>query len=69
MWGVLAGITAITFTLMKFIIAGDMARLLVLAALWLVLFIILDIVISLMIVNMARFAKPTESVDENDSRE
>ena len=69
MWGVSAGLILITFSLMKFIIAGDMVRLLVLAALWLVLFFILDIIISLMIVNWAHFSKPDQSAGGNGSGE
>jgi hypothetical protein len=61
MWGILAGLVVITFTLGSFIVPGDLTRLFVLTALWLILLLVLDIIISLMIINRARFSKPDES--------
>ena len=58
--GVLAGLTLITVVLANFIVPRDSLRLLVLAALWLVLFEVLQIIVSLIIVNRNDFAKPDD---------
>jgi hypothetical protein len=58
----LAGITAISLVLTRFVVANNWSRLLVLAALWLALVFILDIIIAILMVNLAQISKP----DEND---
>lgn len=56
MWGLLAVFAVITIILGKFIIARDLWRLLTLAAIWLVSFYILEIIVGLIIVNKAQFS-------------
>jgi hypothetical protein len=58
----LAGITAISLVLTRFVVANNWSRLLVLAALWLAPVFILDIIIAILMVNLAQISKP----DEND---
>ena len=61
MWGMLAVLGVISVVLFNFIIARDMTRLLILFAVWLVLFEVLEIIVALMIVNWAHFSKPDQS--------
>lgn len=65
MYAQLAGITAISLVLIKFVTARNWSRLLVLAVLWIVLVIILDIIIALLMVNLAQISKPDENEDDN----
>jgi len=60
MWAAFVGLVAITVVLSKFIIAHNWSRLLVLAILWLILAFILDIVIAVMMVNLAQISKPDD---------
>ena len=66
MWAELAVLAMFSVILASFIIARDFSRLLILFALWLVFFIILEIIFALIIVNMAQFSKPAERVVNND---
>ncbi|HEU4833732.1 MAG TPA: hypothetical protein VFS90_04925 [Pyrinomonadaceae bacterium] len=63
MYAQLAGITAISLVLIKFVTARNWSRLLVLGVLWIVLVVILDIIIALLMVNLARISKPDENED------
>jgi hypothetical protein len=63
MGAMLAGIIVISFVLTRFVVARNWSRLLVLAALWFVLVFILDIVVALLMINLAQISKP----DENES--
>jgi hypothetical protein len=56
----LAGITAISLVLTRFVVANNWSRLLVLAALWLALVVSLDIIIAILMVNLAQISKPDE---------
>jgi hypothetical protein len=58
----LAGIIVISLVLTRFVVANNWSRLLVLAALWLAPVFILDIIIAILMVNLAQISKP----DEND---
>lgn len=65
MYAQLAGITAISLVLIKFVTARNWSRLLVLAVLWIVFVVILDIVIALLIVNLAQLSTPEEGEEDN----
>jgi len=67
MWGMLAGILLITFILGQFIIPRDFTRLLILGILGAAGIVVLDIIISLMMVNWAQLSKPEESSGEDDA--
>ena len=60
-WAVWGAFTVITFILISFIVPRNGFRLLVLGTLWAVLFLILEIVASLIIVNMGQFSKPDDN--------
>ena len=66
MYSAMAAIAVISVILFNFIIARDMKRLLILGAIWLVSFYIVEIIISLLIVNVAEFYKPEESDGEDE---
>ena len=66
MWAAFAVIGIFTAILLNFIIARDFLRLFVLGAVWLVLFLILEIVMGLIIVNVAQFTRPDERVSDDD---
>ena len=61
MWAELGMLAIISIILANLIIARDFSRLLILGALWLVFFAILEIIFALIIVNMAQFSKPAEA--------
>ena len=67
MWGMLAGMLLITYILAQFMIPRDFTRLLILAVLWIAGIALLDIVISLMMVNWAQLSKPEETGGEDDA--
>jgi uncharacterized membrane protein (UPF0182 family) len=67
MWGAIAAVAVISVILFNFIIARDMRRLLILCALWLVLFYIVEIITGLVIVNVAQFSKPGQSAGEDNA--
>ena len=62
-WAAAAAFIAISFILISFVRARDWSRLLVLGILWVILFYVIEIVVSLMIVNLAQFSKPEEEQD------
>lgn len=62
MWAELAVVAIVSVILFNFIVARDLWRVLVLFAIWLVSFVILEIIFALIIVNMAQFSRPEESV-------
>jgi hypothetical protein len=64
MWAAISAVALISVVLFQFIIARDMRRLLILAVLWLVSFYIVEIIIALVIVNVAQFYKPESDTDE-----
>ena len=66
MWGAFAAIIVIGVILFQFIIPRHMLRVLVLFALWILFIEIVEIVMSLIIVNVARFSKPDVSVSDDD---
>ena len=57
-WAALAAVAVVSVVLFKFIVARDLSRLLVLSAVWLVLFEMIEIIIGVIIVNVARFSRP-----------
>ena len=65
MWAAFAVVAAFSAILFNFIVARDFTRLFVLCALWLVFFEILEIIMGLIIVNVAQFSKPDESVSDD----
>lgn len=67
MWLMLAGMLLITFSLAQFIIPRDYTRLLILAILWVAGIAVLDIIVSLMMVNWAQLSKPEETGGEDDA--
>lgn len=62
-WAAWAAVIIITLILIRFVRPEDWSRLLVLGVLWVIFFLIIEIIVSLMIVNMARFSKPGESAN------
>lgn len=66
LWAAVAAVAVISYILSRFIIPRDYWRLLILAALWLVSFYVVEIIISLVIVNVARFYKPEESDGDDE---
>ena len=67
MSGMLAGMLLITYILAQFIIPRDFTRLLILGVLWVAGIFVLDIVISLMMVNWGQLSKPEETGGEEDA--
>lgn len=67
MWAALSVVAIISIILYSFIVARDLWRLLVLFAIWLVCFEIVAIIFGLIIVNVAQFSRPAESVAEDDA--
>ena len=65
LWGAIATIAVISVILFQFIIARDFRRLLILFVLWLVSFYVVEIIIGLVIVNVARFYKPESNADRD----
>jgi len=68
MWAALAVLAVISVILFNFIVARNMTRLLILVAVWLVFFVVLEISVGLLIVNFAHFSKPVQTVVD-DPRE
>ena len=66
MWSLLAAVGLISVILFNFIVARDIRRLLILCALWLVSFYVVEIIAGLVIVNVGEFSKPEES--DNDDQ-
>ena len=66
-WLDAAGVSIISFAVISFVTPGNFSRLFVLAVIWFVLVFILQIIICLMIVNMARFSKPEETAGDTDA--
>jgi len=60
-WAEFVGLAVITLVLIKFVVAHNWWRLLILAVLWIVLVVILDLVVALLMVNLAQISKPDES--------
>jgi hypothetical protein len=56
-WAAWAAFIIISLILIRFVRPGDWSRLLVLGVLWVVFFLIIEIIVSLLIVNMAQFSK------------
>ena len=65
MWAALAVLGVFTAILMNLIVARDFSRMSVLCAVWLVFFLILEIIMGLIIVNVAQFSKPDERVSDD----
>jgi len=63
MWVMLAGLILITAILVQFLLPRDFTRLLIVGSLWIVLILVLDIVVSLMIVNWVHLSKPADTVE------
>ena len=59
MWATIAVLALISFVLFRFVVPHNLPRLVLLSALWLVCFYLLEIVVALLIVNWAQFSKPT----------
>jgi hypothetical protein len=66
-WAMLVVLALISFVLFRFIVARDFMRLVLLTALWLALFEILEIVVALMIVNWGQFSKLPQSESSDGS--
>ena len=69
MWGMFAVLALITIILSNFIVPRNLPRFVVLVVLWLVSFEILEIIVAVMIINMAQFSRPDQSVRQNNEFE
>jgi hypothetical protein len=65
MWAAIAVLALLSVVLFSFIVRQNLLRLVLLCALWLVCFEILEITVALMIVNWGRFSTP-EQADSGD---
>ena len=61
MWAEIAALALISFVLFRFIVRQNLPRLVLLSALWVVCFYLLEIIVALLIVNWAQFSKPRQA--------
>jgi len=68
MWATIAVLALISFGLFRFIVPQNPTRLVLLAALWIVCFYLLEIIVALMIVNWGQFSKPEQADSSDESQ-
>lgn len=64
MWGMFGVLALITIILSNFIVSRNLPRFVVLVVVWLASFEILEIIVALMIINIAQFSRPDQDIGQ-----